>query len=259
MLKQQPGFFPAVEGLATANLRVRAAKATVDSGRTNSERLQTAVTRQTQALKEYSRADSDHTTLMEKVDASATRLAAVVASLAEAEETLTSIQVEGAGAHPAAPPMQLQVTTMFAVWNEVAARLGWQMGDMAAFDAMAATVFAQSTAAAAGAGPTGPLGAMANQPAGPAPAPAQAMPAAAKATAATPPAFFPKASGPAFFGPGSFGPSEARGMDTEQQWDPYPNPWGMGCSGAIPQLGTGAGPFWVFHTAKPAQQVSIPT
>jgi hypothetical protein len=126
MLKDQPGFPMAVQGLADANAAVRAAKSVIESGRSHTERLQTAVTRQTQALKEHKKADAAHTALLEEVDVSATRLAAAVATLAEAEETLTSLQVEGAGPQPAAPiPAHMQATTFFAVWHEVASRLGW--------------------------------------------------------------------------------------------------------------------------------------
>ena len=166
MLRDQPDFPLAVNGLADANATVKAAKSTIESGRSHTERLQTAVTRQSQALKEYTRADSDHTALLVKVDDSATRLAAAVATLAEAEETLTSLQVEGAGPQLAAPiPHHMQAGTFFAVWSEVATRLGWHLGDPVAFNAMAAVVFAQSDAMAAGASPSLPCLAIACHPA----------------------------------------------------------------------------------------------
>ena len=212
MLRDQPDFPLAVNGLAEANAAVKAAKSTIASGRSHSERLQTAVTRQTQAQKEFNRADSEHSALLAQVDDSATRLAVAVAVLAEAQETLVSLQVEGAGPQPVAPaPHPMQVGTFFAAWSEIATRLGWHLGDPAAFNGMAVVAFAQSDAMAAGAAVPGvcpgPFVAAAPPPvAGPVAAPpARAVPAAKAAAAPS-------------FGPGQFGPTlrETQGMSFGQ-------------------------------------------
>ena len=199
MLRDQPDLPLAVQGLADANAAVKAAKSTIESGRTHTERLQSAVTRHTQAAKEFARADSEHVALLVKVDDSAARLTAAVATLSEAEETLKSLQVEGAGAQPAAPiPFHLQADTFFAAWSEVANRLGFNMGDPATFSAMAALVFAQKDAMAAGAATSpgavpGPVGGGAPPPASCPRAAAAAAPAPAPFTASARP-FGPWAS-----------------------------------------------------------------
>ena len=211
MLRDQPDYPLAVNGLAEANAAVKAAKSTIESGRTHSERLQTAVTRQTQAQKEFNRADSEHSALIAQVDESATRLAVAVAALAEAQETLVSLQVEGAGPQPVAPAPIMQAGTFFAAWSEIATRLGWHLGDPAAFNAMAAAVFAQSGAMAAGSAvpglSPGPSVAAAPLPfMGPVAAPPAGAVPAAKAAAA-----------PSFC-PGQFGHTfrEAQGMGIGQ-------------------------------------------
>jgi hypothetical protein len=218
MLKQHPGTLGAITGLNDSNAEVRAIKSRIESGKSHTERLHTAVTRQTQAAKEHKKADSEHAVLLAEVDISATRLAAAVAKLTEAEETLTSLQVEGAGPMQSPPiPAHLQANTFFAVWHEAAKHMGWHLTDPAAFDAMAALIFARNDAQATGVpipgvapGPQGaPPPQAAPPPSGPAASAAQSTPAS---RAAPVPA---SASGPSFFGPRSFGPTphEARGQD----------------------------------------------
>jgi hypothetical protein len=114
VLKRAPSAEQATSGLDNANAEVKAIKSRIEAGRSHSERLHSAVSRQTQALKEHKKADSDHAGLLFEVDISAIRLAAAVTKLTEAEETLTSLQVEGAGPSQAPPiPVYLHATTFF--------------------------------------------------------------------------------------------------------------------------------------------------
>ena len=200
MLKDQPDFPQALAGLAEANAAVKAAKSIIESGRTHSERLQTAVTRQTQALKEFNRTEAEHSALVAQVDDAASRLAVAVASLSEAQETLVSLQVEGAGPQPVAPGPAMQVGNFLAVLSEIATRLGWPIGDPIAFGAMAAAVVAQSGALAAGHVGVGFGPGLAPAPATPtvaAPIPAAAAPGAMPATqAGTAPFGCPRQWGP---------------------------------------------------------------
>jgi hypothetical protein len=206
----------AVDGLAKANADLRIAKGVVESGRTHSERLQTAVTRQAQALKEYNRADLDHTALLEKVDVSDIRLAASVASLAEADEALKSLHVEGAGPLPVPPiPAHLQSDTFFAVWNEVATRLGWALGDPATFNAMAAALFAQVGSQPGVVPPVFTKDCPPGHPVGPAPRPPAPQPVPGQAaTGSAAAASAPQAAAAPHIGTGPLGPTprESQGM-----------------------------------------------
>jgi hypothetical protein len=144
--KQQPGNTSAISGLATAEEDLRLAKGTIEAGRTHTERLQSAVSRQAQALKENIRLVAEHTSLVTQLDDSAMRLAASQAQLQEAEATVLSLQVEAAGPQPStAIPPHLMADTFFTVWNHTAAHFGWRVPDPATFNLVAQHFFSQMT------------------------------------------------------------------------------------------------------------------
>ena len=144
MLRVMPGNVTAATGLADAEEALRVAKMTVESGRSHTDRLQSAVTRQAQAVKEHARVDAEHTDLSERLEAAAIRLSAAAALRQEADQALLSLQIEGAGPQTTTPiPAHLQAGTFFTVWSEAARQCGCCIPDAGAFHAIAAELLRQ--------------------------------------------------------------------------------------------------------------------